>query len=253
MAARNLGRLLIPAGLRGRVRALQLRLFGEAARFRGKTNAQIFDSIYAEGMWGRGPGGEGTSGSGSHTSELTEIYVAAVGEFLDRIGTPTTVVDLGCGDFSVGSRIAPSADRYLACDVSSVILARNRERWSLPNVEFRQLDVSTDVLPTARVAFVRQVLQHLSNADITRFVERLEADRPFDFLVVTEHLPKAGDFICNLDKDSGANIRLYRNSGVVLHEAPFGLTALERGILCEGDEVVYGIPGVIRTVAYRLK
>ncbi len=253
MAMRNMGRLLIPARLRGRLRAAQLRLFGEHARYRGKTNAEIFDAIYSEGMWGKGSEGEGTSGSGSHTDALTDTYVTAVGAFLGRIGKPTTLVDLGCGDFSVGSRIAPFAERYIACDVSSVILARNRERWRFPNVEFRLVDLSTDALPPAQVAFVRQVLQHLSNTDIARFVARLEAERPFDFLVVTEHLPKTSDFVPNLDKDSGANIRLYRNSGVVLHEAPFGLTALEREILCEGDELVYGIPGVIRTIAYRLK
>lgn len=249
---RTLRYLLIPTAVRRVVQTQLLRLLGEQARFRGKSNAEIFNLIYTEGLWGRGQDGEGTSGSGSHTTELTDRYIASVDTFLDQIGAPTSLVDLGCGDFSVGSRLVESAETYLACDVSSVILTQNRARWEFPNVEFRQLDISKDPLPPARVAFVRQVLQHLSNADIEAFVGKLQVEKPYDFLVVTEHLPNVSDFIPNLDKDSGANIRLYKNSGVLLHAPPFNLGALDWEIICEVDEPVYGISGIIQTIVYHV-
>ena len=72
-------------------------------------------------------------------------------------------------------------------------------------------------------------------------------------MMVAEHLPKTSDFVPNLDKDSGANIRLCGTSGVILHEAPFGVNVLEREMRCEGDELACGTAGVIRTIAYRLK
>ena len=49
----------------------------------------------------------------------------------------------------------------------------------------------------------------------------LNLNKPYKYLIVTEHLPK-GRFDVNLDKKSGKSIRLFVNrSGVILHKPPF--------------------------------
>jgi hypothetical protein len=76
-----------------------------------------------------------------------------------------------------------------------------------------------DDIPAGDVLIVRQVLQHLSNDDILEFTRSIPPG--FSYLLLTEHLPSKNDFLANLDKVSGNDIRLGSGSGVVLTEPPF--------------------------------
>jgi hypothetical protein len=67
-------------------------------------------------------------------------------------------------------------------------------------IAFKLLDLVKDKLPAGDVAIIRQVLQHLSNDQIARFVARASN---YGFLVVTEHLPSRPDFRPNADKLAG--------------------------------------------------
>jgi hypothetical protein len=89
------------------------------------------------------------------------------------------------------------------------------------------------------------VLQHLSNAQITRVLSKL---RQYCFLVVTEHLPADAAFVPNLDHPFGSGIRVSRGSGVVLTAPPFDLNAPSQRELCR---VQHG-GSVIKTIAYGL-
>ena len=77
------------------------------ALFGGLTNKQIFTKIYAEQHWGtpEDPGDRFYSGTGSHEASIIDTYVGAVKFFLSHFTEKPSVVDLGCGDFSVGSKI----------------------------------------------------------------------------------------------------------------------------------------------------
>lgn len=63
---------------------------------------------------------------------------------------------------------------------------------------------------------VRQVLQHLSNDQITRVLKRLQ---PFKTAIVAEHHP-ARLLRPNLDKHTGADTRIEFDSGVYLEYPP---------------------------------
>ena len=220
--------------------------FGIDNEYKNMTNAEVFDSIYNRGVWGKNVDGNSTSGSGSHTKEITYPYITKISKFLME-KKPSIIVDLGCGDFSIGSNFVSFADKYIANDVSNIILSRNIDKYSyLENVEFKLLDISKDNLPEGDVCFVRQVLQHLSNADVKSFIKKLNLNKPYKYLVVTEHLPKDDNFRANLDKISGGNIRLSIDSGVVLHREPFNL---EFSNIFELLEVDYH-KGKIKTIVY---
>jgi hypothetical protein len=147
--------------------------------------------------------------------------VQTVQKFFASLPTKKNAVDLGCGDFRVGSRIVDSFDSYTACDVVPELVHFNQEYWRHLPVKFRVVDLVKDEIPTGDVLILRQVLQHLSNADISRFIQLIPRD--FSFLLVTEHLPSENDFLANKDKVSGADIRLGSGSGVVLTEPPFSV------------------------------
>lgn len=221
--------------------------------FAGLTNQEVFEKIYADGSWGTDADGQPWSGSGSHTPHIVQAYVDAVVRFLDRLDTRPTVVDLGCGDFNIGSKIAPVADRYIACDIAPGIIDRNARLARHGSVEFRTLDLVTDDLPAGDVALVRQVLQHLRNDDIRAFIERIGRTRPYRYLVVTEHIPAAKRFPANVDIPSGSWTRVMFGSGVDLEQPPFNLRCLSRETLCEVREPAYDRDAIIRTVGYRLR
>jgi len=219
---------VLPAPL---VSAVRRRRRERAQRvFRGLSPSQVFDKIYADGVWG---GGDFNSGRGSREAAIVEPYVAATREFLRSLPAPPDAVDLGCGDFFVGSQLRELCGSYIACDVVPALIARNRARY--PGTEFRVLDLTADELPAAEVVMIRQVLQHLSNAGIARVVPQLEGK--YKYLILTEHLPAGESFEPNLDKPTGADIRPHANgSGVVLTSAPFGLRVAEQRRLCEARD-----------------
>ncbi|MCW5890275.1 MAG: class I SAM-dependent methyltransferase [bacterium] len=206
--------------------------------------AELFGAVYRDGVWG-GDDSDFHSGLGSHSSELLEPYVAAVRAFLAERPTPPIVVDVGCGDFAATRRLADVAARVVACDVVPALVERNRRRFARPNVEFVVLDAVADPLPPGDVVIVKQVLQHLGNADIAAIVTKLAQ---FPIWIVCEHLPD-GSFVANVDKPTGADTRLDRRSGVVLTEPPFDVRPQRALLLCE----VPSEGGVIRTTAYETR
>jgi hypothetical protein len=241
---------VIPLKARTWLRVRQHRIFGIEHEYRDMSHSQIFDKIYQDGVWGKDSDGCPTSGSGSYTTSVIEPYINAVSAWLSEV-KPTVLVDLGCGDFNVGRNFLPHTERYMACDVSSVILERNKEKYEdLDNVEFLRLDVANDNLPKGDVAFIRQVLQHLSNDAIVKFTAHVNQNKPFKHLLVTEHLPRSDLFSVNVDKPSGAYTRNVLNGGVVLHEPPFSILSKSHKVLLEVPEDSGGTRAIIRTTIY---
>jgi Methyltransferase domain len=113
-------------------------------------------------------------------------YVNAARMFLDSLPCPPSGVDLGCGDFSVGEQLRPHCGRYVACDVVPALIQRNNEKFAAAHVEFRCLDIIEGDLPDGDIVFLRQVLQHLNNAQISKVTQKLYH---YKFLVLTEHVP----------------------------------------------------------------
>lgn len=172
--------------------------------------------VYEQHLWGRNDD-DFYSGEGSHDTNLVNPYIKAVRSFLTSFETPLTVCDFGCGDFNVGKELVTYADTYIAVDIVPDLITRNKKLFTADNLTFQCLDIAKDILPSGDCVLVRQVLQHLSNAEILRIVRKLET---YNYVILTEHIPN-GDFISNKDIISGQGIRLKKQSGINLLEAPF--------------------------------
>ncbi len=184
---------------------------------------EVMGTIYKKKAWG-GRKHDFYSGLGSHLSKIVDPYVKKMLQFLGAFDPKLTICDLGCGDFNVGNRLVDYSAKYIGVDIVPELIARNKERFKDPKLEFRCLNIVTEDLPMADCILVRQVLQHLSNDEIVLVVDKL---KKYKYLIVTEHLPK-GDFIPNLNKRTGANIRLSENSGVVLTASPFNFKPMKQ-------------------------
>ena len=217
------------------------------AQFARMTPSEVFTHVYSKRLWGAGRDERDyCSGEGSRNEAIVGPYVAAVRKFLSNFASKPDVVDLGCGDFHVGRQLRDVCGSYTACDVVADLIARNERTFVALGVDFRTVDLVSDELPGGEVAILRQVLQHLDNAQIALIVPKLYKYR---WLVLTEHLPESLSFRPNRDKPMGPGVRVRYGSGVVLTAPPFSLQAHGRTTLCS----VPGTPGVILTLAYRLR
>lgn len=172
--------------------------------------------IYNQKLWG-GNGFDFYSGEGSHNPKIVKPYLKQVIAFFETHNNALEVCDLGCGDFNIGKHLLPFTKKYKAIDIVDNLISRNKKRYQKDNLEFYCLDISKDKLPAADCIILRQVLQHLSNAEIKKIIKKLTT---FKYIILTEHIP-AGNFIPNTDIISGQGIRLKQNSGVNILESPF--------------------------------
>jgi len=81
---------------------------------------------------------------------------------------------------------------------------------------------------------LRQVLQHLSNAQIHKFLKNIEGK--YKYCVITESLSNSFFFSPNKDIATGPGIRIHKKSGVVLEEPPFNLKFLTVNTILEYSE-----------------
>lgn len=206
----------------------------------------VFTDIYKKSEWGSSEENSQPfySGLGSHDIAVVNPYVKVVIEFLSKFETHPNVVDLGCGDFSIGSKIRNHCNNYVACDIVSELIEFNSKNYANLGVDFRTLDMSSDELPEGDIVFIRQVFQHLSNEQIENALQKII--KKYKFLVLTEHLPFSDEFIHNIDKPAGPGVRTKLSSGVVLTSAPFNMKFTRQSTLCS----VRAYGGKITTLLY---
>lgn len=176
----------------------------------------VMDQIYEKHLWG-GDEFDFYSGIGSHDPEIINPYLEVLITFLKSQNPPLVVCDLGCGDFNIGKHLTPYCKKHIAVDIVKNLIDRNKKLYQEDNLEFSCLDIAKDELPSGDCIILRQVLQHLSNAEIQQVLNKIGT---YKYLIITEHIPLS-KFTPNKDILSGQGIRLKHNSGVNILETPF--------------------------------
>lgn len=138
---------------------------------------EAFDRIYLENTWGEGSG----PGSDPVTASNYLAWLRAM------LCTSDSVLDVGCGDGRLASVWAPWCARYTGMDVSLVALQKARQR--LPR-SFRLLSGTPgDLGPedVFDVAVVKDVIQHLPEADAAKLLADTQARVRRTVLVVGDY------------------------------------------------------------------
>ena len=165
------------------------------------------------------------SGSGSHDEKIIVPYINTLLQLLTN-NNIRNIVDLGCGDFWIMRHVLGTLSQnkynffYTGIDVVEDLIKHNATTFRHPNVKFICRDAAADnePLPDGDILIIRQVLQHLSNADIKKILDKASK---FKFLFITEHVFDAPDAVYNVDKQTNQSIRLNHGSGIYLEHAPF--------------------------------
>ena len=141
-----------------------------------------FNGIYASGKWDRDSSGKGTSGPGS-TVEITREYRAYVEGFIKNHGVKS-VVDAGCGDWSFSRVMDWSGASYLGIDISSDVIKDVRQKYEKGSIRFEVGDVTED-LPSADLLLCKDVLQHLPNELIRKFIKNNLRKGKYKWVILT--------------------------------------------------------------------
>ena len=203
------------------------------------------EQIYEMHLWGKN-NSKFYSGIGSHDPKIVDPYIRIVSSFLNSFNPPMVVCDLGCGDFNVGKKLVKFSKKYIAVDIASNLINHNKEIFKNEKLEFQCLDIAKDDLPNGDCALIRQVLQHLSNAEVLNITNKLKT---FKYVIITEHVPDQV-FIPNKEIISGQGIRLKKQSGINLLVPPFNFKVKEKNELLAVR--LNSTEGVIITSLYTL-
>ena len=153
----------------------------DAARDETVTGvAEKFAEIYRSAAWGGG------SGPGSDPYFSIE-YRAFLEKFM-RMNGVRSVVDFGCGDWQFSRFLDLTGIAYLGLDVVGEVIAQNRRLYAREGVAFEQVQPGDYRIPAADLLVVKDVLQHLPDAEIARFAR--EVLPRFRFALVSNSFSK---------------------------------------------------------------
>jgi SAM-dependent methyltransferase len=133
---------------------------------------RAFDDVYRNATWGTGSGAVGTSGVGS-TLNATLLYRTYLKQFFEQHQIKS-VVDAGCGDWEFSQAIDWTGIDYKGYDIVESLVEQNTKRYGKPNIKFFKADFLEQELPAADLLISKNVLQHLSNADVAKFLPQLK-------------------------------------------------------------------------------
>ena len=165
------------------------------------------------------------SGGGSHNEKIVKPYINTLIPLIVN-NNIRAITDIGCGDFWIMRQVLGFLVEnnynffYNGIDVVEDLINHNRNTFRYPNIRFHYMDAAQDnvELPFGELLIIRQVLQHLSNSDIKKILNKA---RNFKFLLVTEHIYDGADAVFNVDKIANRDIRLGFKSGVYLEYPPY--------------------------------
>lgn len=206
---------------------------------RGKTARNgagaAFTEVYASKAWGD-DGTDFYSGPGTIEAAVTQPYLDYLKAEFAAMKSPPRVLDLGCGDFKICSQLVPYVASFIGADIVPSLIERNKTLFASDKVSFICADISSDPLPDADIVLVREVMQHMSNAQIGRLLKRLSA-WPVAYVTNVEP-PKDAVAVKNRDLVPGPDTRGVFGSALFLDEPPFsfkGVTVLSTATHQAGD------------------
>lgn len=145
-----------------------------------ENTEQVFTDIYKKKHWGTNKKGEGVSGPGSRIKN-TEKYRELLQNFLKK-NQIHSVVDVGCGDWQFSRVLDWKGIDYIGYDVVGSLIKKNREKFGAKNIHFRHANGIELDLPKADLLICKDVLQHLTNEDVHKFISQFHK---FKYCLIT--------------------------------------------------------------------
>lgn len=184
-----------------------------------------FNRAYSHAMWGTNADGKGHSGEGS-TIEKTKIYRFFLEDFIAEHQIKS-IVDYGCGDWESTQLVNLEGINYTGVDIVKPVIENNIAKYGSPTVKFVHANGNEIDLPKADLLICKDVLQHLPNSAIHKFITQIPK---YKYCLITNDVDALTLSSSNIDTYAGnwRSIDLTRPpfnvKGVKVLTFPAGLT-----------------------------
>lgn len=155
-------------------------IFMVCCNIQADSAEQIFTEIYINATWGFNDKGEGFSGGGSLLVNACP-YIELLEKFIVSNNT-TSVVDAGCGDWEFSKYVNWNNAHYKGYDVVKHVIENNIANYANSNFKFFHGNFTDIDLPCADLLICKDVLQHLSNEEIFKFIKQFSK---FKYVLIT--------------------------------------------------------------------
>jgi SAM-dependent methyltransferase len=174
-----------------------------------------FETIYREKLWGTNEEGEGFSGGGS-ILEAALPYYEYIKDFI-RNNNIKSVVDLGCGDWTLSKHMDWTGIDYVGYDVVKSVIEKNIKNYASDNIRFVNANFLNVEIPSADLMICKHVLQHIPNRDVFIFLNLLSK---FKHCLILDAMPIAGE---NVDHTLLMDFPFWDDRGVDITLPPFNV------------------------------
>lgn len=174
-----------------------------------------FERIYREKMWGINEEGKGFSGGGSLLESALPYYEYLIKFMRDH--NVRSVVDLGCGDWTLSKYIDWRGIDYTGYDVVEFVIEENIKKYASDNIRFFCANFIEVEVPAADLMICKHVLQHMPNRDIFSFLKLLPK---FKHCLILNAMPLDGQ---NIEHEILKEFPFWDDRGIDLTLPPFNV------------------------------
>ena len=148
-----------------------------------------FTKIYTENIWGepssmpnRNNKNFYSGGGTDPDNDKDNIYINTLQSYIDRKDIKS-VIEIGCGDWGVSSRIDWSSVDYTGYDVVEDLIEYNNNNYSKENIRFLcNSNIITENNITADLLIVKDVFQHLPPSYYVDFIKSIPTNFKYNLI-----------------------------------------------------------------------
>ena len=160
----------------------------------------VFTHIYESAHWGNNKNNNysGSSGGGSEI-DYNVPFINTLKKIL-HVGKIRHIVDLGCGDFKIGTLVYDDIDvLYTGYDSYKKVIEHHKTQYQEPKYTFKHLDFYTnkESIVEGDMCILKDVLQHWTTEQIYIFLDYIIESKKFKFILMIN--------CCNQKEDNQYN------------------------------------------------
>ena len=165
--------------------------------FSHKTIKDRFTYIYSSHYW---PSKESVSGPGSEIENTKNIRKELI-KLIQKYNIKR-FLDIPCGDFNWIKNIIDKNINYTGGDIVKDLIDQNNEKFSQRNVQFIEIDITKDKLPSADIILCRDCLIHFSYDNIKKFFNNF-INSEINYILVTSYESNKNNLAQNYEINDG--------------------------------------------------
>ena len=176
-----------------------------------RKDYSVFDRLYRSGGWsgmGSGPGS---------AADSNQEYLWILHKILRYTPSIKTVLDIGCGDWQHMQHADLEGKEYLGVDVSSYVIESNQRRFTRPGVSFRELNPILEDIPQVDLVIIKDVLQHLPNADTAIILKKIRERSRFALITNDYTDVNRGDIAVGEHRPINVLLEPYDHPGLTVY------------------------------------